>query len=470
MVYYFCSLSIAFISALLIIQIFWVNLRPRTINVLIKACLAIGLGFGISSILFFLWLLIPIFKGNFNWFIGLELGFLLCLSVISVSSSGRMKAISSAAPLQTASNKKLLLILAIFFYGALASTLISFTLLWLKDPHGSLDALINWNLRARFLFRGTEHWRDAFSPLISWSRPDYPILIAGSVARLWKYVGQDLTVIPASISLLFLLATVGLLLGSLSILRSKGQGYLGGIVLLGTQHYILCAANQVADVPLGFFILATFVLFYFYDTKINQNISTLFLAGLFASCAAWTKHEGMLFITVLIIGRFLIIVPTDGLKEFFRQIMAFALGALPIGLTVAFFKIKIAAALDIITAQTMDSVPHKIMNVGRYFYIVKNMLIRIGKYGLFIIITLYFLLCGMDKKTAYRKTAYMIFIIILLMLLFYSFYFLIQPYSVRGHIQHSLGRLCLQLWPSLIFAILLLTPIPEEIIKSEANS
>lgn len=45
---------------------------------------------------------------------------------------------------------------------ALASAVIMFIVCTLTKPHGEWDAWAIWNMRARFLFRAGEFWRDAF--------------------------------------------------------------------------------------------------------------------------------------------------------------------------------------------------------------------------------------------------------------------------------------------------------------------
>jgi hypothetical protein len=46
----------------------------------------------------------------------------------------------------------------------------------------------------------------------------------------------------------------------------------------------------------------------------------------------------------------------------------------------------------------------------------------------------------------------------------YFMAYLLSPYNIEWHIKHSFGRLCLQLWPTVIFSIFLLTPTPEKML------
>ena len=48
--------------------------------------------------------------------------------------------------------------------------------------HGDWDAWSQWNLRARFLYRGfPDEWRNAFRAVLSWSHADYPLLLPASL-------------------------------------------------------------------------------------------------------------------------------------------------------------------------------------------------------------------------------------------------------------------------------------------------
>src|SRR5438128_7423421 len=106
----------------------------------------------------------------------------------------------------------------------------------------------------------------------------------------------------------FTFGSMGLAYGSLTLLRSRGQGLLAGIVLLGTPFLIKHGASQYADVPLGFFFLATLVLFSLREREAGDRNGLPALAGLMAGLAAWTKNEGSFFVLVVLVAR-IIAVP-----------------------------------------------------------------------------------------------------------------------------------------------------------------
>ena len=151
---------------------------------------------------------------------------------------------------------------AVIFFLALVSSLISFAIAFLKEPHGRWDAWLIWNMHARFLFLGGEGWRGAFASGLDWSHWDYPLLLPLSIARGWTYTGGEGIHLPAVMAFFFTFLLLGLLLTSLALLRGRIQGFLGAMVLMGTPFFIVMGTSQFADVPLALFILTTLVLLF----------------------------------------------------------------------------------------------------------------------------------------------------------------------------------------------------------------
>ena len=173
-----------------------------------------------------------------------------------------------ARPARTGS--PLHILTAVIFSAALVSSLISFAVAFLKEPHGRWDAWLIWNMHARFLFRGGEGWREAFASGLDWSHWDYPLLLPLSIARGWTYTGGEGIHLPAVMGFFFTFLLLGLLLTSLSLLRGRIQGFLGAMVLMGTPFFIYMGTSQFADIPLAFFILTTLVML-FYQAGAYEN-------------------------------------------------------------------------------------------------------------------------------------------------------------------------------------------------------
>jgi hypothetical protein len=318
-------------------------------------------------------------------------------------------------------------------------------------PHGKWDAWAIWNLRARFLHRGGEHWTAAFSPLLPWTHPDYPLLLPGAVARGWSYAGEETTLVPRLIAVLFGAATIGLLMSTLTRLRDTSQGYLGGLVLLATPYFLELTTDQYADVPLAFFFLASAALWEIQDRQ-GSGIRLPLLAGLLTALAAWTKNEGMLFLAVAVLVRL-----RGGAR---RELAAFLVGALPVVLVLAYFKLHLAPVNDLIGGQGVRATLERLADVRRYgliawFYLVA--LVSIGP-GLAVVLAVYRLLLGGAPLRPGRGHTPAV---LALMLAGYAVVYLTTPNELAWHLSDSVHRLFMQLWPSALLAVFLGTATTE---------
>jgi 4-amino-4-deoxy-L-arabinose transferase-like glycosyltransferase len=322
------------------------------------------------------------------------------------------------------------------------------------SPHGDWDAWAIWNLRARFLYRGGEHWTSAFSPRLPWTHPDYPLLLPGAVSRGWTYAGSETTLVPCLIASLFGAATVGLLMATLALLRGTSQGYLGGLVLLATPYFIELTTAQFADVPLAFFFLASAASFEIRDRGAG-DIRLPVLAGALAALAAWTKNEGALFLVVTALVRL-----RAGIHRR-RELAAFALGALPVVLVLAYFKLRLAPVNDLVAGQGTRATWERLVDVRRYgliawFYLVAA--VSIGP-GLVVLLAVYRVLMGGAPNRPRRGHTPAVLV---LMLAGYAVVYLTSPNKLAEHLNDSVHRLFMQLWPSALLAFFLAAASPEE--------
>jgi hypothetical protein len=439
-------------------------------DVIFALCLASGLGFGISSGLYLIWLIS--FNSMSNAFILAEFVLILSLFFIHAWLNKKRKyflfieANERLIP-ESAINK----VLSFFFYSALVTTITIFIIWSLYRPHGGWDALVVWNLRARFLFLGGEHWKDAFSTLLYWPyHADYPLLIPANVARCWTYVGKVTQIAPSAIGMFFTFATVCLIFSSLSILKSKNQGYLAGITLLGTTGFIILGVAQYADVPLGFYFLATFVLLCFQD-KLQKYYGISSLAGMMAGFSCWTKNEGLLFFATIIVVRLMVIILSRHKKMYITSTKYFVLGAMPVLVLLIYFKTSIAPPGDLIAGQQVNHILEKILDNSRYLKIsmvfVKYIFKTLPLVFFLLIYPVYF---GLGSDKLIKKNVLMSFCVLGLMLTGYYMIFIISPYNLAWHLDTSLWRLLIQLWPSFLFAYFMIVRTPEEVFFHERKA
>jgi hypothetical protein len=463
------ALLIPVMIGFLSISLIWRDRPANQTLLIVKSCLAVGLGFGISSCISFVCLLSfgELAKGPI-----IETALLIVLiPTLVYTFKGRKDSpdLASYGHNATVVPSKTQWFLAIGFWAALVSALVAAIFLALKSPHGiGWDAWTIWNLRARFLFRGGAHWTDAAA--IFWVKPDYPLLIPATIAQAWTYLGNDTVIIPVLVAMLFTFATVGLIVSSLFIFRSKSQGYLGGLILLGTPFFIKHGMSQYADVPLGFFFLATMVLFTLHERARKATPGLLTLTGMAAGFSAWIKNEGLLFLVAAIASHGAVIVAFKGWKTYLRQMLSFALGLLPVLIIIAYFKITLAPSNDLLSGQDFQGTLGRLTDLSRYWVIFKAFVrgsFYFGEWyhliGIPPLLGVYLLGVGVKTNAEDRLPTLYALLVLSLTLTGYFLVYVATPHDLLWHLRYSLERLLLQLWPSFIFTYLLIVGRPDPV-------
>jgi len=313
-------------------------------ELLLKLSLAMGLGLGTSSLIYFLSLPLHALSRGILLIIELSLLGSLTAALFFINSMVSIKVkYTHSSQLRAEDSSSMTWALGPVFCLAVVSAFYVFISFFYNHPHGSWDAWMTWNLRARFFFRAGDYWRDAFSPLLEGAHPEYPVLLPSIVARIWKYVGRETELAPMLCSTLFTFATVALMFSSLRFLRSKSQGFLGGLVLLGSPFFVRHGASQYADVPLSFFFLASLVLLCLSDRASSGGRGLLFLTGMAVGFGAWTKNEGMLFLVSMFLASAAVMIPKYGFKAYGGKVLGFAPGLVVVLPVIAYFKLQLAA-------------------------------------------------------------------------------------------------------------------------------
>ena len=359
------------------------------------------------------------------------------------------------------------------FAAGLCAALYSAVRRTIAYPNGEgWDAFAIWNLHARFLFRGGAGWREGFSGFIPWSHPDYPLLLPAAIAHFWSYVGHETYAVPATIGLVFTIATVGVLFSALLILRGRNVAMLGGLALMATPSFIEQGTSQYADIPLSFFILATVVMLCLSDASVGASLPPpgwIALAGLAAGFAAWTKNEGLLFFCSLLFSGFWMLAGGQRVGETGetlarpRSFLLLVVAALPILLIILWFKRVIAPPGDLFVYSATTF--HQLSDLARYAAIGKWFGKQFFRFGHWLWVPGSLLVVGIfpafrhwgaqnrgDRVAAGQQTGFRVCVAALTITLCgYFVIYVITPYAVYWHLRFSLNRLFLQLWPSAIF-------------------
>ncbi len=322
---------------------------------------------------------------------------------------------------------------------------------WDTNPAGNWDAWSIWNLRARFLAAGGALPHRAWSPALQLTHPEYPLLLSGFIARCWAYAGSQPDVVPIATSYLFFLAGAAIVIGGMAVWRSRILGLLFGLALLGTPTYLHEAVTQYADIPLAC---------YFAGATMFALLDRPLLAGLFASLAAWTKDEGVMFLAVFLIA---VAILRRG------QIARVALGAAPVATIVIFFKAALAPSTSVFLGQPLAATLHRIVDPVRLGSILGQFVQEItamsaGWYHPILPLLVLALALRFDRER--RRDALFAAAIPAVMLAGYFGIFLITPNDLTWQLQTSFYRLIDQIWPSFLLAAFVAFNAPESIAVS----
>ena len=456
------SLLVSFLIGFAITTILWPSRMHRALRII----LGFGLGSGLVSILVFLWLLLFDSWKGYLWVEG-ALAVVAVAFLLWTAWRGRSNTESaSSVPHAPVTMRPMYIVLAGLLLVSLVIVIILMLQLSAEAPHGRWDAWAIWNLKARIMFLGGDQWTDIFSVSMGTSHPDYPLLIPGIVARGFQYVGHVTQVVPAILSTGYALLIVALAVFGLWALRSGSHGLLAGLILFATPTLTIWGVAQISDIPLAFYMLATLVLFCLLDAQETSSDTFAILAGFFTGLAAWTKNEGMLFVVVVIVARFVSFIPSKDWKTYWRQMRSFFLGFLPVLGVMIYFQVGLAPANDVVNANRMQSVVEKLLDFPRYAQVASAYFSQMTEFGdwpfsIALVLAICLLLFGIDTHKATHRGAIATVATLSLMLAGYFMIYVVTPHDLTWHLETSLHRLLLQLWPMTIFAYFQVIRIPK---------
>jgi hypothetical protein len=444
----------AVIAGFGLVHLLWKNdLAPA---LLMKLFVGIGVGLGITSCLYFLRLLLLPGQGNY---LIIQVIFLLLVFLAGVSQ--KRISINFSIRSWSLSRTGILLGLAAIFIGILV--LYYLVIFARVTPHGDYDAQAIWNLRARSIYRSGDNWEFAFSPLINRNfHMDYPLLVPLNVVGAWNTFEEEVLRIPAVLSMLFLFGIAGVIYSLTAYLRSYSHAAIAVIVLLATPSLLLFSTFQTADIPLTYFFVASASLAVLAG---NENIQSLFfISGLMAGLSAWTKNEGIPFVVVMI----LYIIFIHGIRQSRRPLLALFGGmAFPL-LTIFLFKIFVSLNNDLFTDNSLFEIISKLFSPARYIQIVTHLtteLMNLGSWPVSIIAILfvYGFIMGIRKSDSPAEKA--LLIVPLLQFAIYLLIYVITPYDLAWHMNYSMSRLLIQLFPLALISFFLFVNTPESVLN-----
>jgi hypothetical protein len=414
---------------------------------------AIGLGLGISSLLWWGLLHLPIQSTRILAYV--DLAFWSAAVMVQVAVRARRDGGTTLRAFPQRNERRAVGLSSVLFCLLLGLAVTSFASTTAVFPHGSWDAWAIWNGRARFLFLGLpDLWRQAFSPDLGWSHPDYPLLLPLTVARLWTFVGHDFAAMPVAVAAGFSASLIGVLGFSIARERSVVKALVACSFLVASPVFLVWAPSQVADVPLAFFILLALTFAWTASTSTKPS-SLWALAGLSAGLAAWTKNEGIVFALI-----FLLIRPLGqhlDLRSYGRSILASAGGAATPLLVLVAFKFLVAPPNDLMS-RSIDQLIPLLTDIERIKLVMASMGRELwtGGHRVVPILVIYLAASGVDRPLESRRT-FVTLAVLGLLLGAYVVTYVTSPHDLSWHLRTSLDRVLLHVLPSLIWVGFLLT-------------
>jgi hypothetical protein len=436
--------------------------------------LAPGIGFALVSCIYFLWRVIFTPDRSIIGLIFIEsimVVFLTLTIYFSRKRANRNVPNNRQINLPTLNLTTILATLVFIIIG------LSFLENWQSEsfqtPFGDWDAWAIWNLRAGFIASGGE-WLKGFSHELTWSHPDYPLLLPLNVARMWVLLGERSVLVPILLGLIFQLSLVGFLTTSVRIFRGYLQGIIAGILGL-VLVFTSLNFKLYADIPIAYYFLATNALIFFSEVRSTNKPKYLILAGFLIGASLWTKNEGWAFLISIILSKLLMdLVSRNKLSQSAKWWGYLLAGLLPVLLVTLYFKIAIAPPGDILTGLDLTIIKTKILTASRYLTIFRYTGNQFINYGNLIIpllplLLIYGIIVGISFPKVQTRGIIFLTLRILFLGIIYFFVYLLTPKDLNWHLSTSIERLVTQIMPSFLFLyFLVISTINEK--KEEANS
>jgi len=413
-----------------------------------RIAMSVIIGIGVSSLTAIAWLLLG---GRFGS--GYAVTDALLFALIGIYSWSRRLRNRIPSDLCSGAPRDPVFILWSFFAVVLIAAGCFILITW-NNPSGEFDAWVIWNLRARFLLRAGDAWRDAFAAELGWSSTEYPLLIPLSIARLWSYAGETYLG-PACISGAFTFAAPLILAGALAAITGPWIGATAGLLLIGTPGFISLGASQYADVPVAVYTLAAVtVLALTRQTERWPDRYGLFVAGFILGLTAWTKNEGLAaaFLVALIAMVFWLL--DGGMSRVRRSIPMLALGMSAPAAAWIWFHWKLMPRLtgSLFLAKGSTTVMDRMLDAGRWIKAGRGMVVNLPGwcFGFPFLVLLIAICAGLKPLRLVRHEA--TWVAAGLYGIFYGV-FLATNWDLEWQLRLAADRTLLQLWPVLLFAL-----------------
>lgn len=326
------------------------------------------------------------------------------------------------------------------------------------NPGGEWDATAIWNLRAKFLAGGSGLWRRALSAepgvfMATGSHPGYPLCLSGAIALLWTIAGSYAASVPSALSLLIAAALLAFSVATLGARRSTATGLLGGLILAGTELFASQLGSQYSDLLLALAFLAAIVCLDAASREASPEKRVLLAAGLALGFAPWIKNEGVPFAAATI---------AIALWRFRATALWTLAGAIP-GIAATLVLKSLAGGRESMFPNSASEVFTKLSDPFRSWQVLLGFADAVWQLGPWwahpvLLVALLAWALGWEPGAGRRWLA-----IPLAVTFAAEFGILVLTRAeFSWHIQTSVTRLILQLWPAALWLVMIRLRMPAE--------
>lgn len=332
--------------------------------------------------------------------------------------------------------------------------------------HGHWDAWCMWIAKASLLHAPEPSWSQFLADLGTYEHPPYPFLIPGFLAQWMDVLGARSTAPPILVAMGFLAAIGFVAASTLARLRNGRAACHGVLALAGVHQIAQRTTDLAADIPLGFYLLATVALL-----QIGQRAGQrgpFLLAGACLGCATWTKNEGSLAFAAFLLAAPLGAAASGGMKRLGPRLVLLFLGAAPFLAMTWSFKLAVPALTDLVDAAVHQGSLRHLGDVGRYVPVVAKLgkeVLQLGN-GLVLVLAALMLLSPKGSKPGVRWPAGALAVVFL----GYVVVYITTPLDQDYHLITSTVRLLMHLAPATVFLLVLGTASPPRLLTAAATA
>ena len=322
-----------------------------------------------------------------------------------------------------------------------------------QRPHGTGDAVNIWVVRSLFLYRAPGDLPDLFSEMVK-GHPDYPLALPAALAGQYQLAGSENLVISQATGLFFLVGLGFMIYAAVERLGSRVLALATTSFVLGTPIISRWAFCQVADVPLAYHALGAVTGLALLLERPKEPPVPPIMVGLFVGLLPWTKNEGIALaaacgltfaVALVLMGR----LRRDG----FRLLSRILLGALPGLLATALYKLSWISVSE--TERFLSNPLDKALDPSRWSAVMEatwSQLSPATGHALWAtawpFLALGFLMTVASAKAGYSSSGLRFMAAsVAASLGAYFMAYLLSPYELGWHLDRSLDRVLLQVFP-----------------------